>query len=143
MIRLSQARRIALSVAVLALTTRASAQVIPTTGAPPGQRTAMIVGQVVDATTGAPISEAIVRLTMPKYLDDPTTPKGRVMADGEGRFFFTDLHPGEYFLQATKDGYAPGTYGQRRAEGQSQLRRCRSPRASGSRTSRSGCGSTA
>jgi Carboxypeptidase regulatory-like domain len=106
---------------MLALTIRVSAQVIPSTGAPPGQRTGMIVGQVVDATTGAPVSEAIVRLTMPKYLEDPTTPKGRVMADGEGRFFFTDLHPGEYFLQATKDGYSSGTYGQRRARGQSQL----------------------
>ncbi len=117
----TQAGRIVPLVVMLALAARASAQVIPPAGPPPGQRTGMIVGQVVDASTGAPISEAIVRLTMPKYFEDPTTPKGRVMADGEGRFFFTDLHPGEYFLQATKDGYAPGTYGQRRAEGQSQL----------------------
>jgi hypothetical protein len=82
----------------------------------------MILGQVVDAGTGAPVGEAIVRLTMPKYLENlPTTPKGRVMADEEGRFFFADLPAGGYFVQATKDGYAPGTYGQRRGWGQSQL----------------------
>lgn len=81
----------------------------------------MIVGQVVDAVTGDSVSEAIVRLTMPKYFGNPATPQGRVMTDGEGRFFFADLPAGEYFLEATKDGYAPGTYGQRRAWGQSQL----------------------
>jgi hypothetical protein len=99
-----------------------AAQFIPGEGAPPGPRTGMIVGQVLDASTGAPVAEAIVRLSMPKYLDSlPTTPKGRVMADDEGRFFFTDLPPGDYFLQASKDGFAPGTFGQRRAWGQSQL----------------------
>ncbi len=49
----------------------------------------MIVGQVIDAGTGAPVAEAIVQLTMPKYYSSPTAPKGRVMADGEGRFSFT------------------------------------------------------
>ena len=65
---------------------------------------------------------AVVLMHMPKYFNDlPTTPKGRVMADGEGRFFFSDLPAGDYYLHASKEGYGGGEYGQRRATGRGQL----------------------
>jgi hypothetical protein len=90
-------------------------------GAPPGPRTAMVAGQVVEAS-GRPVPEAVVRLTMPKYvLELPTTPKGRVLTDSEGRYFFADLPAGDYYVSASKDGYVGGTYGLRRASGDSEL----------------------
>jgi hypothetical protein len=102
--------------------TTAAARQIPINGAPSGPRTGLIVGQVVDATTGAPIPEAIVQLTMPKYFQNlPTTPQGHVMADSDGRFFFAELPAGDYALQASQEGYTGGVYGQRRVSGGSQL----------------------
>jgi hypothetical protein len=75
---------------LVALSIPGAAQVMSTTGAPPGPRVGMIVGQVVDGSTGEPVSEAIVTLGMPRYAGNLTTPTGRVMAAGEGRFFFTE-----------------------------------------------------
>lgn len=106
---------------VLALTVRTAMQAVPAAGAPLGSRAGMIVGQVVDSGTGAPVGEAIVSLTTPRSFENPSAPRDRVMTDGEGRFFFADLPAGEYYLQARKDGYAPGIYGQRRAWGQNLL----------------------
>lgn len=109
---------IAFVIVVAALTARgigSAAQIIATNGAPSGPRTGLIVGQVVDEA-GAPVPEAIVQLSMPKYFPElPTTPKGRVMADAEGRFFFSDLPAGDYYLRASLEGYGGGGYGQRRA----------------------------
>ena len=79
-------------------------------------RTGMIVGQVIDGATGQPVSDALV--TMSRSGD----PSGRVMADEEGRFFFTELPAGDYFIQARKEGYAPGQYGQRSSPHGSFLR---------------------
>jgi uncharacterized protein (DUF2141 family) len=113
---------VAAVIVLLALSERGAAQVIATSGAPQGPRTGVVVGQVIDAISGEPIPEAIVRLSMPAFLATlPTTPNGRVMADADGRFFFTDLPAGEYSLSVTKDGYIAGTYGQRRASARGEL----------------------
>ena len=40
-------------------------QVAPQTGAPPASGTGIIIGQVIDGTTGAPVPEAIVRISGP------------------------------------------------------------------------------
>jgi hypothetical protein len=83
--------------------------------APQVRGTGMIVGQVVDGTTGEPVPEAIVRLTMPNVIETITAkPAGLVMADADGRFFFADLSAAEYYLNAKKDGYIDGGFGQRR-----------------------------
>jgi hypothetical protein len=104
---------------VVALTLASAAQ-MPGSSGQPGARTGMIVGQVVDAASGTPVSEAIVQLVPQRPVDAPFVESGdRVMADAEGRFFFAELPAGSYFLQATKEGYARGEYGQRQPWGQS------------------------
>jgi hypothetical protein len=100
---------------LVALAFAGAAQIMPgKTTPPPGPRTGLLVGQVVDAGSGTPVGEAIVQLVLQGYSDiAPSLPNGRVMTDMEGRFFFSELPAGDYFLQATKDGYSGGQYGQR------------------------------
>lgn len=94
-------------------------QQVPANAVPPGARTGVMAGQVLD-TSGAPVADAIVRLTLPRFNPSlPTTPKGRVLTDRDGRFAFADLPPGDYYLEAAKEGYAGGTYGQRQPAGES------------------------
>ena len=89
--------------------------------APPAG-TALLVGQVVDATSGSPVAEAIVSLTMRRGpgVQPAMAPDGRVVADAEGRFFFSELPAGEFSLYAMKEGYLGAAFGQRRPGGTSQ-----------------------
>ena len=93
------------------LTIVATAQLGVSQSTPTPPRTGMIVGQVIDGASGQPVGDALIRMSR------SGDPSGRVMADDEGRFFFTELPAGDYFIQARKEGYAPGQYGQRSATG--------------------------
>jgi hypothetical protein len=115
------------------------AQVTPPAGRPnaqgqPPKATALIVGQVVDGTTGQPIPEAIVTLMPPGArgargagpIPDNLPPEmqqamqaaaaaaagargqqtqPRVMTGADGRFVFHGLTPGQYQLDASLTGY--------------------------------------
>src|SRR5262245_62070035 len=113
--------RVALAVACLVLAVRGGASAPQTrqtpANTPQGAGSGMILGRVVDAN-GSPVAEAIVQLTVPALVQTPASPRDRVMADGEGRFFFSQLPAAEYYLSVTKDGYLGGGYGQRRPYGQ-------------------------
>ena len=83
---------------------------------------------MLDATSGKPISGAIVTLNGgPQRAPAPAPPPGtppqpppqppRILTDSEGRFAFRSLTRGTYNLSATKSGYASGAYGRTRPEG--------------------------
>ena len=93
-----------------------------------------ILGQVVDAVSGRPVSGATVTLqgadaaiAGPVAIDEATflaglnaPGPGQVITDSEGRFLFRSLGKGSYGLNARAGGYAPGSYGQRRPAGPSR-----------------------
>ena len=66
------------------------------------------MGQVVDAASGEPISDAIVTLQ---------PGPDRVQVDGHGRFLFHSLPKGPITMTAAAAGYVPGGFGERRPNG--------------------------
>src|SRR5215471_237259 len=87
--------------------------------------TALIVGRVVDGSSGRPISGAIVNLDG----SGPTGPAGpgrpdvsrqpRAMTNANGQFVFRKLAKGSYSLSATRPGYVRAAYGQKKPSGMS------------------------
>jgi hypothetical protein len=99
----------------------------PPSQAPVAKRgTGLVVGQVIDGTSGKPVGGALVTLNLavvsPAGQSQPVPPgvvvqlaaNGRVFADGEGRFVFHDLPAGSANLSASAPGYISGSYGARR-----------------------------
>jgi protocatechuate 3,4-dioxygenase beta subunit len=79
--------------------------------------TAVIIGQVVDATSNQPVAEAIVTLTPAGAPGGAASPAARdaasrkVIADGSGHFVFAALPKGSYSITAMKPGYVTGAHG--------------------------------
>ena len=88
--------------------------------------TGIIVGQLVDGTSGSPVSSATITLSLaaaPPAAPGgaPPPPPGRsgfpvrgmdVLTDGNGRFVFHSLPAGFYSLAANRPGYLRSQYGQ-------------------------------
>ena len=104
-------------------------------GLPPAApRTALVVGQVIDAGTGTPVSGALVELRMQVPLSAPPSPFSRpapptqllqtprVLTGSDGRFVFRGFPKGNFLLTAIKPGYLNGAYGRRRPGGDSAAR---------------------
>jgi hypothetical protein len=109
-----------------------------TPNTPPAAATALILGHVVDGSSGEPITEAVVTLRtgggrgrgpMPQLTGNPATDAAmeavianlqagrgrgstdqRLLTGGDGRFVYHSLAPGTYNISASLDGYvaSPG-----------------------------------
>jgi hypothetical protein len=91
--------------------------------APPADApTALVLGEVVDATTDRPIPGAIVTSGSgaPRSTAARTPVPQRVLTDGDGYFVLRDLPSGNYNLTAAAPGYLDGGYGQGRPHGRIQ-----------------------
>jgi hypothetical protein len=97
-----------------------------------GSRTALLMGQVVDGSTGKPIPDAIVSINVGGGGRGPgvsvvapggsgaAAPPQRVLVDAQGRFLFRDLPEGSVTLSASKPGYFGGASGQQSPRGQAR-----------------------
>lgn len=73
----------------------------------PATGTSVIRGRVIDASTGAPLRRAAVRIFGPEIRESRSA-----ITDAEGRYEFTDLPAGQFNLNVTKSGYVDLGYGQ-------------------------------
>ena len=98
------------------MTAALSAQAPPGTG-----QAATLSGRVVDAITGRPVPGAIVTPFGSAVAISPSSPQpARALTNGEGRFVVRELRKGAVVLVATKNGYAPAGFNQRRPGGSGQ-----------------------
>lgn len=68
----------------------------------------VIRGRVIDASTGAPLRKASVRISSPEIRETRSA-----ITDAEGRYEFTELPAGQFSLNVSKAGYIDIGYGQK------------------------------
>src|SRR5262249_33706958 len=66
----------------------------------PATGTSVIRGRVIDASTGAPLRRAGIRISGAEIREMRTA-----LTDAEGRYEFTELPAGQFNLSAAKSGY--------------------------------------
>src|SRR2546428_10715948 len=77
----------------------------------PGSNPPSVEGVVAKLGTGEPLARATVTLSKDRY----TSQVRSTTTDASGRFSFLNVPPGEYRLQASRQGpYIPAEYGQRK-----------------------------
>jgi hypothetical protein len=102
----------------------------------PAARDGVIAGQVIDASSGKPVSAAIVSISGGPIIVQEngsvvpslavrsglvnSTEVPRILTGADGRFLFRDLPMGSFTITATKGGYAEGASGRRRVGGAAQ-----------------------
>ena len=85
---------------------------------------ALIVGQVIDSSTGNALSGALVtlsRINEAVALDSSSLRPRTVVSTADGRYVFRSLSAGRYTIGASKPGYVAGGFGSRRPGGRPQL----------------------
>jgi hypothetical protein len=78
----------------------------------------VVQGTVQEFATGYSLSRTIVRLVPVPRADNVNLREMQLRTAAAGQFVFFNVPDGYYFLIATRDGYFPGAYGQRRPNGQ-------------------------
>ena len=98
----------------------------PQSQPPARSNTSVVVGRVVDASTGRPVAGAIVTLFGSAAVASPRPGEGlaatppRLMTNAAGQFVARGLRRGSLFLVVTKGGYVDATNAQRRPLGTAQ-----------------------
>jgi hypothetical protein len=78
----------------------------------------VVQGTVQEYASGYALSRTVVRLIPVPRADNIDLKQMQLRTAGAGQFVFFSVPDGYYFLIATREGYFPGAYGQRRPNGQ-------------------------
>ena len=81
-------------------------------------RAGVIQGTVQEYASGLSLSRTVVRLVPVPRADNIDLRTLQLRTASAGQFVFFNVPDGYYFLIATREGYFPGAYGQRRPNGQ-------------------------
>jgi protocatechuate 3,4-dioxygenase beta subunit len=84
------------------------------------ERTTIVAGRVIDASTGRAVAGAVLWTAGSAVAEPGASGRVRVITNAAGRFVFRGVKPGVLVLTAIKAGYVNATTGQRRAGGTGQ-----------------------